>query len=810
MSSVPFRTPSLCLALMVFVLAGNLDAKPLQSTDLAINQLPRVIKEIEDLTKQYLDPAIRVKENRFIVKLNEGRLHYFKEDYRTAAMTLLELVETYNQKKSSPIYKDALFYLADSLYHIGNFRTAARFFEQVLTLNEPKMRPCALGRLLEVSLRLKLPEKGLIHFGEALEHAQRTSDNSLMYLLGKFSYELNKFDDAIRLWDKVSKESSMYPQARYFMGVAHTQKNELKKALTLFEEVKLLDLEVLRIGLNFDSNQELAPEVDVTTGYVIEAGQKKATQQDNTTGCTFRSELEKEEEVKGWELVQAHAELAVGRVLYEIGETKKSYSKYLEIDRSSPLFMDAIKESVWVSIKKGEYNSALQQMDVQLIDEPNMLNDPFTRLLQGRLLSILGRFADAQSIFGELKSRFENFKARSLSPILAKARGQLASYFQKQLEEGVSALNLESLLPKAALKFTKDELSSAASRSLFVELNALDQDIVFSKQTIKDLFWVLDAPNQSEIFPQLHRGLLKALELRYRLFEAQAKLNDKQAASLVNNSEYQKLLETRTKIQKVLSQVPQTEVQLNEREAKIEHQLMLLDLKLYKLKRGLKNLRAQLIALKTYLQNAKPDEIVGVLSPRDRASALKSVNKELAVYDQHIQKINAITDSIKKIYLRVGLFDEVFIHEEEIRGQYSSALDQETEWLLTQGKIPISRLSDFERAHNIIDDFQERSLRLVSENSSSLREKVKVEEAKIKKYESRLRRLNRQAKRLAGQMVAQIFYQILQQLDRFILEADAGILDMLWAQKNLSTNLVQGERDQRRIHFEILNRDMVE
>jgi len=137
------------------------------SEEISADEIPRIIGEINQLTQRYLDPEIRKRENRFIVKLNEGRLHYFKEDYRSSAMTLLELVETYEgEDKKSPIYKDALFYLADSLYHIGNFRTALKFFEEVLTLGEPKMRPCALGRLLETSLKTNTLGKGMKYFND--------------------------------------------------------------------------------------------------------------------------------------------------------------------------------------------------------------------------------------------------------------------------------------------------------------------------------------------------------------------------------------------------------------------------------------------------------------------------------------------------------------------------------------------------------------------------------------------------------------------------------------------------------------------
>ena len=796
--------PLIAITLLIACYTPDLYAQPTRLGEAHIKQLPKVVKEVERLTRVYLDPAIRQRENRFIVKLNEGRLHYFKEDYRNAAMTLLELVETYKKQRSLPVYKDALFYLADSLYHIGNLRTATAFFEEVLKLKEPKMMPCALGRLLEISIKTERYDRARLYFREARLAADRLKESHLYYLLGKYSYHVQKYRQAIQLWNRVSKLSSMYPQARYFRGVAFLELGKLKLSLKAFQEVKALDLDVLKLQVASAYSDPSTPEVDLSTGEVITS---KRVAQSRVTGCTFRSAQEREVEVKGWETVKAHAELAAARIYYERGQVNEALTAYLEIKRESPLFRDAIRESVWVSIKKGDYQAALQQMDVQLIDEPNMLNDPFTRLLQGRLLSILGRFSDAQSIFGELRTRFETFKSSSLTPILVRARGQLAAYFQRQLERGLSTLNLEALLPRAALQFAGKELSSKVARELFVEISALDRDLTFSKDTIRDLYWVLDSPNQSEIFPQLHKGLLRALELRYRLFAIQAELNDRQASS---QPQYKKLRTARQKTQALLADAPKTEVQLTERESKVEHKLMLSDLKLFRLRVGLKHQRAQLIALKRYLESARPDEIVGVLSPKQRASALKNVDQELSVFDSQVARLETISDKIKRAYLRIGLFDEAFMIEEQLRVQLARALDKESEWLSAQGRFPTDQLSELARAHKVIEDFQDRSLRLVSDNASTLRDQVAKEELKIRRYELKLRRLSNQAQRLAGQMVALTFYRVLNQLDQLILKADAGLLDMIWTQKNQSTKIVRGERERRRIHFEVLNRDMVD
>ena len=159
-------------------------------------------------------------------------------------MTLLELVETYKRRRDLPIYKDALFYLADSLYHIGNLRTAGAFFEEVLRLKEPKMAPCALGRLLEIAILTEEYDRSRRYVNSARREADRLKESHLYYLLGKQSYYARKYRRAIQLWSRVEDTSSMYPQALYFRGVAFVELKDYAAALKVFTEVRDLDLEV--------------------------------------------------------------------------------------------------------------------------------------------------------------------------------------------------------------------------------------------------------------------------------------------------------------------------------------------------------------------------------------------------------------------------------------------------------------------------------------------------------------------------------------------------------------------------------------
>lgn len=792
--------PLICATLSAPVCVA---APPPLSERQVIDELPRLANDINGLTRTYLDPALRGRSDRFIAQLNEGRLRYISEDYRAATMILLELVDTYDQDTSTPLYRDALFYLADSLYHIGNIKTSSRLFEQLLKVGHPTAQVCALGRLLEISLALKDLEPARRYHEEAMRAVQRQPDPHILYQLGKYSYAIKRYEEAQALWARVPSTASVFPQALYFSAVADVQRGRLAEALAGFQRVAGLTLRPLSAdeGLNGDLEGQGG-------GGDPQAG---AAPRQPAARCTFRSAQEQSRDESAWEQVRAEAQLAIARLYYETQRYDEATGAYLEVSPGSPLFKKAIEESVWVAVKQGMYGEALQRLDVQLIDEPDMLNNPNTRVLQGRLMSTIGRFSDAQSLFQEIRERFELLKARDISPILRAAKGQLAAYFQERLREGNVALNLESLIPKEALHFSEGELSSSAARSLFVEIAALHRDIEVAKADIKLLKWVLDSPNRSEVFPQLHEGLLKALEHRAALTLTQRQLNDRAGERAGGSAELKALRAARLAAQAALEGVPSSLLTFKEREARVERELMRSDLSASRMRYALRSLESQLAALNIYLKDPSPDEVGGgALSPREREAALAQVRDELKVNAALQARAAALSDTIDLAQLRVGLYDEAFDLDEALRARFTRALAAESEWLAANGHLSFAQTEELERLNAVISDFQERSLKLVRTNSSELRAQVDREERNIQDQERRLEVLSREAHRIGGQIVSYTFYRVLEKINAFILEADAGLLDVSWAQKEQQSSHAQRERDHRRVHLQVISRDLAD
>lgn len=797
-------TSLLVMTLLALALTPLSAAPPSEpSRPLSLEALPKIGEQVERLTRTYLDPALQSRANRFTLKLTEGRIKYLSEDYRTATQILLEILDTY-QAKGDPLYREALFYLADSLYHIGNLKSSAERFRELLTLGRSKTRVCALGRLVELSVTLGRPELAARYQEEALREVMLSPDPHILYQLGKYSFEQGRLDEAQRLWIEVSDSSSVYPQAQYFIAVASLKRGDLDDALKRFQALTKLQTSELKAAqaLRLDEQRSLGERRDQLADLI-------RSQDPSAVRCVFRSQQEQRSDVKGWDQVIAEASLAVARIYYEKQQYDEATSAYLEVPRGSMSFREAIEESVWVAIRQGLYKQALQRLDIQLIDEPDMLNNPNTRLLQGRLMSTLGRFEDARSLFQEIRHRFELLKGRDIAPIMREARGQLPQHFQRLIERGDQALNLEALIPKAARSFITRELSSSAARSMFVELFALKRDLSIAEEDIKLLKWVLDAPNRAELFPQIHEGLLRSLGLRSQLFTLQRLLNERRAAQL-SSPEHRALKEQVERAYDGLKGVPVSALDFKELEHQVERQLLSSDLTLSKIKLTLANFDSQLSALRVYLKDLRGDEVGKVLTGREREALIEQVSKE----EQRTARLKELAqqtrDQLRKTQLRIGLYDEAFQLDEALRSALFEALNKESEWLVTHRHLDSNTLAKITRLHKVILDFQKRSIALVDESCADLKAQLLVEEQRVSHQRQRLERLTKRAQRLAGQIAALAFYKVLDVINAYLLESDAGLLDVTWSQKAQRSELLTEERKRRRIHLKVLQRDLVD
>ena len=93
-------------------------------------ELDEITESVQKVEQDYLAPAILERQNKLTARLNDGQLFFFTQDYDRAAMSLLDLVED-PRSRQHPGYRDALYFLAESLFQLRNYKAATTYYELV-------------------------------------------------------------------------------------------------------------------------------------------------------------------------------------------------------------------------------------------------------------------------------------------------------------------------------------------------------------------------------------------------------------------------------------------------------------------------------------------------------------------------------------------------------------------------------------------------------------------------------------------------------------------------------------------------------
>ncbi len=174
------------------------------------------------------------KSTQLTRRLNDGQVFYLQGEYSRAAIVLLDLVKRPGIN-GHPAYSDVVYYLADSLFMMGNDRSAATYLQQLQRKAGKRRSDWATGRLLQICAR-----RADVDFCEdnrtaAFQAINASSLSSLKYALGKSLYQNEALDDAERVFRLINKDESEWAKGVYFIGVIHLKKQSYELARTQFE-----------------------------------------------------------------------------------------------------------------------------------------------------------------------------------------------------------------------------------------------------------------------------------------------------------------------------------------------------------------------------------------------------------------------------------------------------------------------------------------------------------------------------------------------------------------------------------------------
>ena len=741
--------PAPLAILVVTVLATGM-ATGLTSTAQAqsLDQVTREVVDIEGDARQLMDQPLRrnrLRSPTFVEeRLADGELFYRLQDYVRASIIFTDIVENYSTHRA---YPDALFLLGDALFRAGDYLGArTRFRELINHTGESQYRDHvqrALGRLIEIAIHTRDFDGVEGYFQQLNRIPPGEIEATTNYYRAKYLYnravptedvlrqseggppaviDTATLEQAVQAFEGVQAGSEYYPQARYFIGVIYTLREQYPQAIEAFRRV-------------------------------------------------LRAPAETEEQRQVVDLTQ----LALGRLYYETDQYDQAVEAYQAVPRTSSHFDVALYEIAWVYIRMGDSTRAERALEVLSIAAPESRFIPDGKLLRANLLLRNGRFEDANRLFREVAREFGPVR-QELDAILA-AHADPQAYFRGLVRENMETFDANAFLPPLARRWAELEGDMDRALGVLQDLAQARQLVRETSELVERLDAALSQPNGVAIFADLRLNAERSTALRNRASRARRDLLQiVQARHPDQAGALRDLIAQIRDIERFFNGMPIDEGEVDSFDDEVLSRYRLLSRELGRLEVELEGMDARIVAMERYLEET--DE------QRD-ASGVAAIRNELSGHRgavvEYREQIRVLRIALEASRLQVGPGDARYERHDRLRREHARLTAQVNERLRDpQLSGLFSRLDQIDSQ---LDGRDQQIQVIVQERTTEIRRQLEEESGRIAGYRQALTELEGETEDVVGAVTYSNFRQVQARFYDLVLRADVGRIDVAWADR---------------------------
>jgi TolA-binding protein len=716
-------------------------------------QMEQELLEIEGQTRALLSEPLRRESlhspTHVEERLTDGELFYRLQDYVRASIIFTDITQNYPRH---PAYPDALFLLADSLFRAGDYLGARTRFREVLSHSgEPLFRPYiqrSLGRLIEVAIHTRDFEGIDEVFAQLNRLPPSEIEAATTYFRAKYLFnravptedvlrpptgtsdtghprvdaiDLAILDQARQAFDAVQEGSPYYPQARYFVGVVFTLREQYPQAIEAFTRV-------------------------------------------------LRAPATTEEHIQIAEMTQ----LALGRLHYETDQLEQAVEAYQAIPRTSSNFDEALYEIAWVYIRMGDATRAERALEVLGVAAPDSPRIPDAKILRGNLLLRNGRYDEANRVFREVAREFGPVR-RELDEMLAEHDDQRA-YFRQLVRENMATFDANSFLPPLAQRWANVEGDMDRALGVLSDLAEARQLVQETSLLVQRLGAALSQPNGVAVFADLRRQRELTTALRNRLIRLRQQAIAIESEGGQGSAELEAVRTRRREIERFIDRMPTTEEDFVAMDGVVLGRYRRLERELSRMEVELLGMEARAAATERYLSDTA--------GTRD-ANAEEAVRNELRQQRQAVEGYRTEIDELRVLLeaarLQVGVGDDRYARHERLRAEHSRLVEEERRLGgASRFDSLFQRMAAVERQ---LDGRDAEIDRIVQERRASIRTEVEEESGRIERYRTELQSLETEAEIVVGAVTHDNFQRVQHHFYDLVLRADVGRIDVSWAER---------------------------
>lgn len=373
------------------------------------------------------------KRRRSANELRQVKELALSGNYKEASVALFKISRSSRYKKELPQIK---YMLGLMLMELNLSQSASFVFYDVIdevlkTGNGRRYLKQSLGKLSQLSN--KLNSDVLLKYAVSriqIKDFPKESKDLFFYRLGELRYREGRFGDSAKAFSRVSTSSSVFPQALYKQGLAYTERNQLRKARTAFDEL----LALYKQGPVNHPNR-------------------------------------------------ANALLALGRIHYQAKKWSKAIDFYRLVPRDTPQWHNAMFEMSWAMFRSGRFfRSALSNFHTLHSPYYESNYKPESLLLRGMIYLYICRYDEMEKVMGLFDRIYKPVEA-SISQLLSRSKS--TGLYWDEIQRGMMNRKVASK-KKVNLRLKEIVISSLLEQSPINDNIKYHEMLLLEKQRIED------------------------------------------------------------------------------------------------------------------------------------------------------------------------------------------------------------------------------------------------------------------------------------------------------------------------------------
>lgn len=709
--------------------------------------------EVELVERAYTNVPEPTGEALLLQQYQEAEKQLALQDYQGASVKLYDLVSS-KEFKEHRLYGEALYKLADTLYRMKNDLGARLYLREVLRrgVNGGHYKE-ALARYLEIAGRLN-EFAGVDEYvaqAKNISGGQLTSE--LNYFYGKWMFQRQDLplEERLQKAESTLTQLASYAnphqaQAIYFLGVAAVRLKQWDKAIDRFKELAK------------------RPAKGTQEARIVEL-----------------------------------ANLSLGRVYFEVGKYDLAIEHYQTVEHDSENFPDALYESAWAFVRKGDLARARSTTEVLLLVAANSVLAPEAKILQGTLLQKLQKYDEAVDTYNQVINQYA--PVRDEIQALLDQHQDPVQYFDDLLARNEKTLDVTKLLPPIALKWASTRNDVTDARAITGALDVSRQDLAESRKLVEQILKSLEERGL-ESFPMLQEGYARADAIDTRLTRAREGLLTAEtqlvqgALSPAQVTQLGQLRQQRDALKQRLDTLPTTPEQVAARRERIQKEIDRLDKQAFQVSLEIEATNAEIIAIRKLIDDTRAQRKGARDAEQGWLDDLLEPAKELERYRDEIEQVRA------DLLAQKNTADKAISGEGQLRTDYQQLLAEE-ESLLAQARGAVggaaaqvlNRIAvvkaDADAIHQRVGQAKVIVRERVAAKMAAVREDVLNEQKRVEEYGGISDGLTAETRNLVGRIAYDSFRRVKQSFYDLVLKADVGVVDVAFQQKQDRTTAIQ-------------------